>query len=275
MVKPTLQTGSIVDGFRIGDRVHDGGLATLWSVSHPGATMPMLMKVPKFGEGEDPAAIVSFEMEQMILPRLSGVHVPKFVAVGDFAVQPYIIMERIDSPTLLARVPDIPLPYADVAEIGVKLATALDDLHRQHVIHLDVKPSNVMFRSAGEAVLLEFGLSHHDQLPDLMQVEFRLPFGTAPYGAGAAPRRPERSQKRPVCSGCLAVLLLHRRAAVRGKRDAARDAPAALARPAAAAAIDAGLSALAAGNRAALHRDRACLALPHGGATGLRVEPSE
>ena len=51
MVKPTLQTGSIVDGFRIGDRVHDGGMATLWSVSHPGATMPMLMKVPKFGEG--------------------------------------------------------------------------------------------------------------------------------------------------------------------------------------------------------------------------------
>ena len=218
MVKPTLQTGSIVDGFRIGDLVHDGGLATLWSVSRPGATMPMLMKVPKFGEGEDPAAIVSFEMEQMILPRLSGVHVPKFVAVGDFAVQPYIVMERIDSPTLLARVPDIPLPYADVAEIGVKLATALDDLHRQHVIHLDVKPSNVMFRSAGEAVLLDFGLSHHDQLPDLMQVEFRLPFGTAPYGAGAAPRRPERSEKRPVCSGCLAVLLLHRRAAVRGKR---------------------------------------------------------
>ena len=30
-------------------------------------------------------------------------------------------------------------------------------------------------------MLLDFGLSHHDQLPDLMQEEFRLPFGTAPY----------------------------------------------------------------------------------------------
>ena len=38
-----------------------------------------------------------------------------------------------------------------------------------------------MFRPTGEAVLLDFGLSHHDQLPDLMQEEFRLPFGTAPY----------------------------------------------------------------------------------------------
>jgi eukaryotic-like serine/threonine-protein kinase len=38
-----------------------------------------------------------------------------------------------------------------------------------------------MFRPTGEGVLLDFGLSHHDQLPDLMQEEFRVPFGTAPY----------------------------------------------------------------------------------------------
>ena len=64
--------------------------------------------------------------------------------------------------------------------IGGKIATALADLHRQHVIHLDIKPSNIMFRPTGEAVLIDFGLSHHDHLPDLMQAEFRLPFGTAP-----------------------------------------------------------------------------------------------
>ena len=34
--------------------------------------LPLLMKVPRVSEGEDPAAIVSFEMEQMILPRLRG-----------------------------------------------------------------------------------------------------------------------------------------------------------------------------------------------------------
>jgi serine/threonine protein kinase len=181
MVKPSLEPGSIVDGFRIGGRVHLGGMATLWHVSRPGMTMPMLMKVPKFAEGSDPAAIVSFEMEQMILPRLSGIHVPKFVAAGDFAVQPYIVMECITGKTLLPRLPDLPLPYAEVADIGVKIATALDDLHRQNVIHLDVKPSNIMVRPTGEAVLIDFGLSHHDQLPDLMQEEFRLPFGTAPY----------------------------------------------------------------------------------------------
>jgi serine/threonine protein kinase len=183
MVKPSLEPGSIIDGFRIEQQLHRGGMATLWRVSRPDATMPMLMKVPRFSEGEDPAAIVSFEMEQMILPRISGIHVPAFVAAGDFAVQPYIVMEHIAGKTLLARLRDLPLPYSDAVAISEKIATALDDLHRQHVVHHDVKPSNIMFRPAGEAVLLDYGLSHHDQLPDLMQEEFRLPFGTAPYMA--------------------------------------------------------------------------------------------
>jgi serine/threonine protein kinase len=183
MVKPSLEPGSIIDGFRIEQQLHRGGMATLWRVSRPDATMPMLMKVPRFSEGDDPAAIVSFEMEQMILPRISGIHVPAFVAAGDFAVQPYIVMEHIAGKTLLARLRDLPLPYSDAVAIGEKIATALDDLHRQHVVHHDVKPSNIMFRPAGEAVLLDYGLSHHDQLPDLMQEEFRLPFGTAPYMA--------------------------------------------------------------------------------------------
>src|SRR5512141_2233032 len=131
MAKPLHEPGVIVDGFRLEEMAHLGGMATLWRVSRPGTTMPMLMKVPIIGEGADPAAIVSFEMEQLIQPRLAGRHVPKFVAAGDFAAQPYIVMERIAGRTLLPRLAELPLPYAEVAEIGVKVATALDDLHRQ------------------------------------------------------------------------------------------------------------------------------------------------
>ena len=38
-----------------------------------------------------------------------------------------------------------------------------------------------MFRDTGEAVLIDFGLSRHDRLPDLLAEQFRLPMGTAPY----------------------------------------------------------------------------------------------
>jgi serine/threonine protein kinase len=181
MARPLHKSGIVLDGFELDEIVHQGGMSAIWRVTKPGLMAPMLMKVPRIGEGADPAAIVSFEVEQLITPRLTGPHVAKTIAVGDFARQPYIVLEPIPGPSLYARLSDLPLPYDEVADIGVRIAQALDDIHRQHVVHLDIKPSNIMFRPSGEAVLLDFGLSHHDQLPDLMQEEFRVPFGTAPY----------------------------------------------------------------------------------------------
>ena len=184
MAKPRLAAGAVLDGFTIDELLHNGGMAMLWSVSHPDHPPgSLLMKVPRLFEGEDPAAIVSFEMETMILPRLAGPHVPRCIATADFEHQPYIVMERVPGTSLLAKLKELPLAIEEVAEIGARVACALDALHRQHVVHLDVKPSNILFRPSGEAVVIDFGLSRHDQLPDLMEEEFRLPYGTAPYMA--------------------------------------------------------------------------------------------
>ena len=183
MPKFTVESGAVLDGFTLGECVHRGGMATLWSVSRDDLSVPLLMKIPRVSEGEDPAAIVSFEMEQMILPKLAGIHVPHCYAAGDFARQAYVVIERIPGQTLYSRIGELPLPYEEARLIGLKIADALCDLHRQNVIHHDIKPSSIMFRLSGEAVLIDFGLSHHNQLPDLLQEEFRIPYGTAPYMA--------------------------------------------------------------------------------------------
>jgi nucleotide-binding universal stress UspA family protein len=44
-----------------------------------------------------------------------------------------------------------------------------------------VKPSNVLFRPTGEAVLVDFGLARHAHYPDLLAEEIRSPIGSAPY----------------------------------------------------------------------------------------------
>lgn len=183
MATEAIAPGVVVDGFRIEERLHRGGMATLWRVTRVDGdeAMPLLMKVPRIGSGEEPAAIVGFEVERMILPTLSGPHVPRFVARGDDPARPWLVMERIPGDTLRARLDAAPLPPLEVAAIGARVALALHDVHRQHVVHLDVKPSNVLFRPGGEAVLIDFGLSRHERLPDLLEEEFELPMGTAPY----------------------------------------------------------------------------------------------
>lgn len=181
MGRHQLQPGMILDDFVISEKIHAGGMASLWRVTKPGIDVPIVMKVPTILDGDDATIIVGFEMEMMILPRLSGIHVPRCFAVKDFARQPYIVMEYIKGHSLLTTLESAPLPPAEVAFIGAKVAAALIDLHRQNVVHLDIKPSNIMMRESGEAAFIDFGLSRHLALPDLLEEEFRVPMGTGPY----------------------------------------------------------------------------------------------
>lgn len=181
MGRMQLVTGTTIDGFLIGEKIHQGGMAEIWDVSHPDYDFPLVMKVPLILDGDDPTMIVGFEQEQMILPRLTGPHVPRCLALGDFSAQPYIVMEKLQGESLLARFKAAPLPVTEVLSIGAAIAKALESLHGQDVVHLDIKPSNIMFRPSGEAVFIDFGLSRHLRLPDLLAEEFRVPMGTAPY----------------------------------------------------------------------------------------------
>jgi serine/threonine protein kinase len=179
VVPRKLEAGNVIDGFRLIEPLQSGGMASFWRVSREGTDLPMLMKIPLVHAGEDPITIIGYEVEQMILPRLSGPHVPRFIAAGDFE-QPYIVMEFISGSSVKSLLEKTPLPPAEVATIGAKIAFALHDIHRQHVIHLDIKPSNIILR-ADDAVLIDFGLSRHDQLPDLIQEEAEGPVGTGAY----------------------------------------------------------------------------------------------
>lgn len=176
-----VKVGDVIDGFVIEQELHVGGMAIAYTASHPNIDKPLIFKIPKIREGEDATIIVGFEMEMMILPRLAGPHVPRVYGVGDFARTPYIAMERIPGETLFARIEHAPLPPEEVLEIARSVVTALADLHRQNVIHHDIKPSNIMTRPTGESVFIDFGLSRHNALPDLLEAEFHLPMGTAPY----------------------------------------------------------------------------------------------
>jgi eukaryotic-like serine/threonine-protein kinase len=175
------ETGLEIDGFRLGAELHRGGFSTVWEVQHPKISAPMVMKVPRVSKGLSSASIVGFEVEQMIMPRLSGPHVPRLIGQGGFDPLAYIVTERIAGTSLQARIAHAPLALPEVLDLAQRLAQALHDLHRQSVIHLDLKPENLMQRPSGEVVFIDFGLSRHDALPDLLAEEYAIPLGTFPY----------------------------------------------------------------------------------------------
>ena len=177
----SLKSGSEVDGFRIGERIHAGGMGNIHRVTKPGFDTPMIMKVPRVGPNEPTEGIISFETEAMIVPTLSGPHVPRFIAAGDLARTPYLVTEWVEGQTLDQWLSQGKLPVDDVIRVGAAIADALHGLHQQDVVHLDVKPSNVILKGNGTAVLIDFGFSHHARYPDLLAEEKRFGAGSAPY----------------------------------------------------------------------------------------------
>lgn len=173
--------GLEIDGFILEEEIYRGGMATVWRVVSPDHKAPICMKIPLILDGDDPGAIVSFEAEQMIMPRLTGPHVPRFYAAGDFAHIPHIVMEHIAGEPLSRIVERAPLSWDEAAAIGAEIARALHAIHRQHVNHLDIKPGNLLVRPDGQIVLIDFGLSRHADLPDLLAEESSLPIGTGTF----------------------------------------------------------------------------------------------
>lgn len=183
MAKAHLNVGMEVDGFVLEERLHRGGMAAIWRVSRAGIDFPIVMKAPFLDYKGKLSLLVSFEVEQMIMAELKGIHFPRFIANGDFTVQPYIVMEYIPGPTLKSLLMGPRMDLDEVARRGIAMAEAIGDLHLQHVVHLDLKPANILFRETGEAVLIDFGLSRHEHFPDLMHEQYRQPAGTIVYMA--------------------------------------------------------------------------------------------
>jgi eukaryotic-like serine/threonine-protein kinase len=180
----TLDIGAEIEGFRVLERLHVGGMAVLYRVDPPkDPGFPVIMKIPRLEQGEDSVSVVSYEVEQMMLAAMRGPHVPRLVAAGDMAKQPFLAMEYIEGASLHDWALKAPLAAAEVVRLMVPVASAVHQIHCQQFVHLDLKPANVIYRTNGEAVLIDLGLGHHAHLPDLLAEEFRKPVGSAPYMA--------------------------------------------------------------------------------------------
>ena len=170
-----------IDGFRLGACIHSGAQSKIFLVIAPERGFPTIMKVPRVGPGQPSENLISFETEALIMPALSGPYVPRFVATGNLSKTPYLVTEWVDGESLESVLKRGMLPPPEVARIGALIADAVHDLHLQDAIHLDLKPDNIILRTGGGVALIDFGLAHHANFPDLLAEEKRYAAGSAPY----------------------------------------------------------------------------------------------
>ena len=104
-------------------------------------------------------ALRRFEREAKAVAALSHPHI---LAIHDFGAEQgvnYAVMELLEGETLRARLSRSPLPWREVAEVGVAVAEGLAAAHAKGIIHRDLKPENIFLTVDGQVKILDFGIA--------------------------------------------------------------------------------------------------------------------
>ncbi|UJA18826.1 serine/threonine protein kinase [Thermoleophilia bacterium SCSIO 60948] len=107
----------------------------------------------------DERTVRQLAAEGALLSRLSHPHIGRCYEVS--SDPPALVLETLAGQTLAALLDENdpePMADADVGQLGLQLASALDYLHREGVVHLDVKPSNLIAES-GRIRLIDMNLA--------------------------------------------------------------------------------------------------------------------
>lgn len=97
--------------------------------------------------------------EAQAAAKLDHPNVCSIFEVGESASGAYIAMQFIEGQTLGDLMLDHRPTIAQVAQWGAEVADALDEAHRQGLVHRDIKPQNIMITTKGQAKVLDFGLA--------------------------------------------------------------------------------------------------------------------
>ncbi|WP_052462567.1 serine/threonine-protein kinase [Nigerium massiliense] len=144
-----------IDGLRFVRPLGSGGQAGVFLAEQDVPRRMVAVKLLTGPVGDGRAE--RFLAEADVLARLEHPHVVPVYSAGRAADgRPYLVMRYCPPPTLA----DLGgLATADVLRVGVQLAGAVATVHAAGLLHLDVKPANVLISRDGVPVLADFGLA--------------------------------------------------------------------------------------------------------------------
>ncbi|WP_165977423.1 serine/threonine-protein kinase [Nonomuraea diastatica] len=166
-----LDTSLLADRYRLLQPLGRGGMGTVWHGHDELLTREVAIKEVALPAGPERTIVAErTRQEARVTARISHPHVAGVYDVVEVSGQPWIVLELVRSRTLGQRVAqDGPLSPRTLAKIGLELLRGLCAAHAAGIVHLDVKPDNVLLAHDGRVVLTDFGIAVMDGDASLTQ----------------------------------------------------------------------------------------------------------
>ncbi len=154
-----MDVGAQIGQYTVVEHIGRGGMADVWSARDNRLNRTVAIKTVARGLAAEANPLALFEREAKTIARLEHPHILPIYDFGDFDNQLYIVMRFVTGGSLEALLTEGPLSIPEALRIGRSVASALDYAHSSHVIHLDIKPSNILLDSNQSPYLADFGLA--------------------------------------------------------------------------------------------------------------------
>lgn len=136
-----------------------GGQGLVFRARDPGLGRVVALKVLHGAGRAGPEVRARFEAEARAMAAVRHPNLVTIYEVGEVAGEPYYTMDYVAGRDLGKILAEGPVPPRQAAEWVRTLATAVQVAHEHGVLHLDLKPSNVLVDEAGVPHIADFGLA--------------------------------------------------------------------------------------------------------------------
>lgn len=154
-----VDIGDVIRDYQIVEHIGRGGMADVWSARDAKLSRMVAVKTiaHSLSPTDDPVGM--FQREAKTIANLEHPHILPIYDFGDHAGSLYIVMRYVSGGSLAGWMDRRQLTIDEVVRVGRAMADALDYAHASSVVHLDLKPQNILLDGNNAPYLADFGLA--------------------------------------------------------------------------------------------------------------------
>ena len=150
--------GRTISHYQVLSLLGAGGMGEVYLARDSRLDRTVALKVLPGDVATEPDRMQRFAREARAASALNHPNVATIYDVGESDGINFIVMEHVEGETIAARI-SRPLTPAEVVDIAVQAADALDIAHAKGITHRDIKPANLMLTRRGHVKVLDFGVA--------------------------------------------------------------------------------------------------------------------